>query len=228
MNWTVNQEIAKKAFVLGHKVGQTENQRVKSRLESYRELAGENLTPAKRRLIKQAFAEIEQERDKAAEKWMIAEQQANEKYSKLFEDIITRQKYEVEQAALEILAKKTCYDSGILTIYLTESYIEINIKMPAYWSDTATVRGRFDTYGKEKGLALDVNYGAGGYNSGVSSVEAARQKAEALLIACDIVDELNKMDWKHFFGYSSGVVALQKRIYEQMKEADIEKTAAAE
>jgi hypothetical protein len=72
--------------------------------------------------------------------------------------------------------------------------------------------GRFD-----KQCNFDINYGAGGYNNGCTSIEAARQKADALLLACNLVERLGQMDWQAFLGYSSNRMKVQREIMEQMR-----------
>jgi len=149
--------------------------------------------------------------------WTKSHNLACEEKGKAFEATILVYKDKVSKV-FQKLIDKTRYNNEICKISLTERLLQVVVKMPAYWSDTAVLSCRFDAMRDEK-IDFDINYGAGGYNNGWSSLDAARQKADALLLVCDLAAELEKIDWSEFTGYYRTVTERQRQILTELQQA---------
>ena len=64
-----------------------------------------------------------------------------------------------------------------------------------FWSEPATVSKSIDLFSDDQGMwePAEINYGSGGHQSTVSNVDAVRAKAEALLRAVEIADEMDAL-----------------------------------
>ena len=67
----------------------------------------------------------------------------------------------------------------------TQVYVRVNDKA-FFWSEPATVT-------KRSGERAQISYGSGGHQQGVDEVFAIRAKANAMLRAAEIADELNAL-----------------------------------
>lgn len=208
--FVVRQELAEKAYVLGRKIGDTQYSTMQRRLQVYENLWGVKLSADQRKAVKQAFADIEKKQDEANTIWLVSSEQAEEQCYRLFAPVIYKRVREIDALIKELVAG-TPY-SDVCEISLTECAVHINIRMPAYWSNTVTLSGRF-----EKQANFDISYGAGGHNSGYTSIELAKQKADALILACNLAERLAQMDWQEFLGYSANRMKVQREIMEQMR-----------
>jgi hypothetical protein len=99
---------------------------------------------------------------------------------------------------------------GTFTIALTDRCLQVKINVPAIWSDAASITAYLD-----RSADFDLSYGCGGENSGFSKVEVARQKAFALNVACDLVEEITGFDWTPFTRYRKTVT---DRTFAKLKE----------
>lgn len=104
---------------------------------------------------------------------------------------------------------------GTFTIDLSERYLQVKINMPALWSDAVSITGHLD-----RSADFDLSYGCGGENSGFSPVDVARQRAFALNVACDLVEEITGFDWAPFTKYRKSVT---DRTFARLKELAEEK-----
>ena len=164
---------------------------------------------------KAVMQDMERQRDEQ-DLFVKSSELASKEKREVFESVIVSRQNEVERALGELIAK-TRYNDEIGKVTLQSNLLQVVVKMPAYWSDTAMVSCRFDVFRKGN-IEFDINYGAGGYNSGWSPLDAARQKAEAILLVCDLVAKLEKMDWTAFVGYQNDVVKRQQRILAELKQ----------
>ena len=111
---------------------------------------------------------------------------------KAFEKVAKKRKFDITQVLQKLIVKREIEAS--FNIDLEKSRLNIKIETPAFWSDVAKLDCWFSS------PKFEISYGAGGHNKGFTSVDCARAKGEALLLLCDLVDELKTMDWTKFAG----------------------------
>lgn len=163
------------------------------------------LTAGQRAKISAAF-QLHQEAEKARqlEEYEIREAVEAEMAAE-FAPVIEQYKKTISQFLTMQLDGK-----GTFTIDLSERYLQIKINVPALWSDAVGITGHLD-----RSTDFTLSYGCGGENSGFTPVEVARQRAFALNVACDLVEEIAGFDWTPFTRYRK---AVSDKIFAKLRE----------
>jgi len=178
----------------------------KDAFKKYAELAGrKTLVEAEKVAVSAAFVKHEEsERARSLREYNIRIVVEAEKAAE-FAPVVEQYRKTISQFLTIQLDGK-----GTFTIDLTERLLRVVVKMPAFWSDSVTVVSHLD-----RQAVFDISYGFGGQNADVSNLDATRQKAFALNVACDLVEKLSGLDWAPFVRYSRD---LSERVYAKLKE----------